>query len=255
MNIQDPPARILIVEDEPKLAAVLADYLHVDGFATTLLADGRDVIAHIRREPPDLMLLDLMLPGRGGIDICRDLRQFSALPVIILTARVDEIDRLLGLELGADDYVCKPFSPREVVARVKAILRRTASAAAVPSLPAASAGQPGSPPAAAPPAAVTSTVSGATGLWLDEAAYSARLDGVALKLTPVELRLLALLAGSPGRIFQREYLLGHLYDDRRVVTDRTIDSHVKNLRRKLQALRPGSDPIASVYGVGYRLDL
>ncbi|MGI4981789.1 MAG: response regulator [Janthinobacterium lividum] len=256
MNVNDPPARILIVEDEPKLAAVLADYLHVDGFATTLLADGRDVIAHVRHQPPDLMLLDLMLPGRSGIDICRDLRQFSALPVIILTARVDEIDRLLGLELGADDYVCKPFSPREVVARVKAILRRTASvAAAVPPLTAASAGRSGSLPAAAPPPAVTPTAPGATGLWLDEAAYSARLDGVALRLTPVELRLLALLARSPGRIFQREYLLGHLYDDRRVVTDRTIDSHVKNLRRKLQTLRPGSDPIASVYGVGYRLDL
>ncbi|MCY0386054.1 response regulator [Robbsia sp. Bb-Pol-6] len=239
------PPHILIVEDEPKLAVVLADYLHVDGFATTSLADGQDVIPHIRRQPPDLMLLDLMLPGRSGIDICRELRQFSTLPVIILTARVDEIDRLLGLELGADDYVCKPFSPREVVARVKAILRRMASAPA----------RAPSPAAAATASVAVAPQQGAPGLWLDEAAYSARLDGVALKLTPVELRLLALLAKSPGRIFQREYLLGHLYDDHRVVTDRTIDSHVKNLRRKLQALRPGSDPIASVYGVGYRLDL
>ncbi|MGI4861008.1 MAG: response regulator [Janthinobacterium lividum] len=255
MNVTDTPAHILIVEDEPKLAAVLADYLRVDGFATTSLADGREVIPHIRRQPPDLMLLDLMLPGRSGIDICRELRQFSALPVIILTARIDEIDRLLGLELGADDYVCKPFSPREVVARVKAILRRMASVAAAATLPAAAGAPLTAAPAAGSAVPLAAPASGAAGLWLDEAAYSARLDGVALKLTPVELRLLALLARSPGRIFQRDYLLGHLYDDHRVVTDRTIDSHVKNLRRKLQALRPGSDPIASVYGVGYRLDL
>jgi two-component system response regulator BaeR len=221
---------ILIVEDEPKLAAVMADYLHVDGFATKSISDGREVIPYIRTTPPSLMLLDVMLPGRNGMDICRELRQFSALPVIILTARVDEIDRLLGLDVGADDYVCKPFSPREVVARVKAILRR-----------------------AAPVILAAAFV--ATGLEVDEQFHSALLDGEALKLTPVEFRLLALLMRSPGRIFQRDYLLDQLYDDHRVVTDRTIDSHIKNLRRKLQAIRPASEPIVSVYGVGYRLEL
>ena len=230
------PSHILIVEDEPKLAAVLEAYLQLEGFVTTILNDGHQVMPFIRSTPPALMLLDLMLPGRSGMDICRELRQFSALPVIILTARIDEIDRLLGLEIGADDYVCKPFSPREVVARVKAILRRaTPAAAAADGLPQ---GQPGS-----------------QGLQVDEPFHHALLDGKELKLTPLELRLLALLMKSPGRIFSRDYLLSHLYDDHRVVTDRTIDSHIKNLRRKLQGARPDSEPIASVYGVGYRLEI
>ncbi|CAB3674717.1 Transcriptional regulatory protein BaeR [Paraburkholderia sediminicola] len=230
------PLHILIVEDEPKLAAVLEAYLQLEGFVTTILDDGHQVMPFIRSTPPALMLLDLMLPGRSGMDICRELRQFSALPVIILTARIDEIDRLLGLEIGADDYVCKPFSPREVVARVKAILRRaTPAAAAADGLPQ---GQQGS-----------------QGLQVDEQFHHALLDGKELKLTPLELRLLALLMKSPGRIFSRDYLLSHLYDDHRVVTDRTIDSHIKNLRRKLQGARPDSEPIASVYGVGYRLEI
>ncbi|RKE40010.1 two-component system response regulator BaeR [Paraburkholderia sp. BL23I1N1] len=230
------PSHILIVEDEPKLAAVLEAYLQLEGFATTILDDGHQVMPFVRSTPPAL-LLDLMLPGRSGMDICRELRQFSALPVIILTARIDEIDRLLGLEIGADDYVCKPFSPREVVARVKAILRRATPAAA-----AATAAADGSPPAP-------------QGLEVDEQFHLALLDGKELKLTPLELRLLALLMKSPGRIFSRDYLLSHLYADHRVVTDRTIDSHIKNLRRKLQGARPDSEPIASVYGVGYRLEI
>ncbi len=263
--------RILIVEDEPKLATVLTDYLRRDGFATTSLVDGRDVIPHIRADPPALMLLDLMLPGRNGMDICRELRQFSSLPVIILTARVDEIDRLLGLELGADDYVCKPFSPREVVARVKAILRRIASVS-VPAVAGEAAsdhdtaamhesrhGTTHALPRSLTPPVILATTAGdqppAIGLFLDEARHSAWLDGVPLRLTPVELRLLLLLGKAPGRTFEREYLLSNLYQDHRVVTDRTIDSHVKNLRRKLSVVRPGADPIASVYGVGYRLDL
>src|SRR5476649_54702 len=230
MSTERRGVRILIVEDEPKLAAVMADYLHIEGFETTSISDGAEVIPFIRTTPPSLMLLDLMLPGRNGMDICREVRQFSTLPVIILTARVDEADRLRGLEIGADDYVYKPFSPREVVARVKAILRR-----------------------AAPPALTAAPV--ATGLEVDQQFHSARLDGEELKLTPVELRMLALLMKSPGRIFPRDYLLNQLYDDHRVVTDRTIDSHIKNLRRKLQVVRPDSEPIVSVYGVGYRLEL
>jgi len=230
MNAQAATPHILIVEDEPKLAALLTDYLRLEGFSTNTISDGRKVIPAVRAHPPSLMLLDLMLPGRGGLDICRELRQFSELPVIILTARIEEIDRLLGLGIGADDYVCKPFSPREVVARVKGILRR--ASLSVPLIPDTT-----------------------TPLSIDEQFHSAYLDGEALTLTPLELRLLALLMKTPGRIFSRDYLLGHLYADHRVVTDRTIDSHIKNLRRKLQAVRPGSEPIASVYGVGYRLDL
>jgi len=185
----------------------------------------------VRQALPDLVLLDLMLPGRDGLDVCRDIRAYAPVPIIMVTARTEEIDRLLGLEMGADDYICKPYSPREVVARVKAVLRRVQE-------------RPG-------PAGAT----GADGLEVEPSAYLARLDGVVLDLTPAEFRLLALLASHPGRIFSRDQVLDGLYDDHRIVTDRAVDSHVKNLRRKLAQVRPGRDLIRSVYGVGYRLDL
>ncbi len=221
---------ILIVEDEPKLAAVLAEYLHTAGFATHTLADGNAVVPEVRARPPALVLLDLMLPGRDGLEICRELRSFTELPVIMVTARVEEIDRLLGLELGADDYICKPFSPREVVARVKAVLRRHAT---------------GSGPAQAGPV---------RGLQVEPQAWRAELDGHKLDLTPVEFRLLETLAAHPGRVFSRAALLERIYDDHRVVSDRTVDSHVKNLRRKLAEAAPGRELLHSVYGVGYRLE-
>ncbi|MEX3924887.1 response regulator [Paraburkholderia sp. BR10936] len=232
----DPTMRpsILIVEDEPKLAALLADYLAKEDFATTILADGREVVPYVREHQPSMVLLDLMLPGRSGLDVCRELRTFSAIPVMIITARVDEIDRLLGLELGADDYVCKPFSPREVVARVKAILRRAELLAR--------AHQEAEGTVASP-------------FSIDVAQHAARLDGRDLHLTPIEFRLLALLHSGPGRIYARDFLLRALYDDHRVVADRTIDSHVKNLRRKIQSIRPEQDMIRSIYGVGYRLEI
>ncbi|WP_269500232.1 response regulator [Castellaniella sp. S9] len=225
------PARVLVIEDEPKLAELLCVYLEAAGFEARRLGDGLEAAREVRDWSPALVLLDLMLPGKDGLDVCREIRAFSAVPIIMVTARVEEIDRLLGLELGADDYICKPYSPREVVARVKAVLRR--------SRPDATAGQ---------------EAARAAGLVIDEDAYRAQLDGTALELTPVEFRLLALLASAPGRIFSRDQVLDRLYDDHRVVTDRTVDSHVKNLRRKLGAIRPG-DLIRSVYGVGYRLDL
>lgn len=221
---------VCIVEDEPKIAALLDDYLRAAGYNTVLVNDGNLALPTIQQHQPDLVLLDLMLPGRDGLDICRDLRQQGQLPIIMLTAKVEEIDRLLGLELGADDYICKPFSPREVVARVKAVLRRYQTA-----------GQ-----------AANDTANNA--LRIDAEAHRAWLDGQELTLTPVEFRLLSALAAAPGRIFSRDQLLDHLYDDHRVVTDRTVDSHVKNLRRKLEAIRD-EDCIRSIYGVGYRLDL
>ncbi|WDY60077.1 response regulator [Pseudomonas sp. PSKL.D1] len=216
--------RILLVEDEPKLAALVGDYLRVGGYTVDHLDEGLAVIPAIRQQPYDLLLLDLMLPGRDGLDICRELRGFSAMPLIMMTARVDEIDRLLGLELGADDYICKPFSPRELVARVKAVLRR--SGAQAPSL----------------------------GLELDASTFQARYRGVAMDLTPVEFRMLAALAARPGQVLSRDQLMNHIYQDHRVVADRTVDSHVKNLRRKLTAITPGHDPVRSVYGVGYSLE-
>ncbi|TDO15286.1 MULTISPECIES: response regulator [Halomonas] len=220
-------AHILIVEDEPRLAGLLADYLRAAGYEPHVLDDGRDVVPWIHEHGPDLVLLDLMLPGEDGMSVCREIRGFSEVPVVMVTARVEEIDRLLGLELGADDYICKPFSPREVVARVKAILRRTRTD------PGADAGR---------------------GLVVDEAGYRASLDGEPLSLTPVEFRLLATLAAHPGRVFSRDQLLDHLYDDHRVVTDRTVDTHVKNLRRKMAAICGDQELIRSVYGVGYRLE-
>ncbi|WP_369991393.1 response regulator [Pseudomonas xanthosomatis] len=218
-------SRILLVEDEPKLAALVGDYLRAGGHDVEHLADGLAVLPAVRQGQYDLMLLDLMLPGRDGLDICRELRGFSQMPLIMMTARVDEIDRLLGLELGADDYICKPFSPRELVARVKALLRR--SGAQAPAL----------------------------GLELDARAFQARYKGVLLDLTPVEFRMLAALAARPGQVLSRDQLMNHIYQDHRVVADRTVDSHVKNLRRKLVAVTPGQDPVRSVYGVGYSLEL
>lgn len=221
-------AKILIVEDEPKLAALLGDYFRASGYEASWIADGREVVPSVKADPPDLIVLDLMLPGRDGLDVCRELRTFTNVPLVMVTARVEEIDRLLGLELGADDYICKPFSPREVVARVKAVFRRV-SRGAVPA--------------------------SALGLSIDEQRFIATFHGKPLDLTPVEFRLLKTLAAAPGRVFSRTQLLDNLYADHRVVTDRTVDSHVKNLRRKLERASPDRELVESVYGVGYKLDL
>jgi two-component system, OmpR family, response regulator BaeR len=215
------PARILIVEDEPKLAALLADYLRPEGYLVEVIGDGLLVIDAVKRSAPDLILLDLMLPGRDGLSLCRELRGFSDVPIVMMTARIEEVDRLLGLDSGADDYICKPYSPREVVARVKAILRRQRRNEADQSL------------------------------VVDEARLRATLHGKDLDLTLVEFRLLRTLSTTPGRVYSRDRLLDTLYDDGRVVTDRTVDSHIKNLRRKLEAAAPGHNPIRSVYGAGY----
>ncbi|MCC7040377.1 MAG: response regulator [Burkholderiales bacterium] len=217
---------ILIVEDEEKLAGLLDVYLRAAGYATQWIADGDRVAEAVQANPPALVLLDLMLPGRDGLAVCRELRALGDVPIVMLTARVDEIDRLLGLELGADDYICKPFSPREVVARVRAILRR-----------------------------VQVRTAAGDGLRIDSGSFRATLDGVALDLTPVEFRLLRMLASPPGHVLGRQQLLLGLYEDHRVVTDRTVDSHVKNLRRKLAEAAPGRDLIRSVYGVGYALEI
>jgi two-component system response regulator BaeR len=218
--------RVLIVEDEPKLASLLRDYLAAAEFETEVLHDGAAAIGRIRESAPDAVLLDLMLPGKDGLSICREVRSFSHVPILMITARVEEIDRLLGLELGADDYICKPFSPREVVARVKAVLRR---------------GQP-----------LQTSPSAPLPLVLDEVRFEVLVHGTPLTLTPVEFRLLKRLSEQPGRVFSRAALITAAYTDHRVVSDRTVDSHIKNLRRKLADA--GVDVIGSVYGVGYRFE-
>jgi len=217
---------ILIVEDEAKLAALLSDYLKAAGFETHWIAEGTAVVEWVSLHQPALILLDLMLPGRDGLDISRDIRSFSRVPIIMTTARVEEIDRLLGLALGADDYVCKPYSPREVVARVKAVLRRVGPRAQ---------GEEGT-------------------LALDEGSLRVRAGGREIELTAVEFALLATLYSAPGRIFSRDRLMDRIYRDHRIVSDRTVDSHVKKLRRKLAELAPELDLIHSVYGVGYRYE-
>lgn len=221
------PPDILVVEDEPKIAALLADYLRTyAGAAVTVVHRGDEALEAFERHRPDLVLLDLMLPGLDGIEVCKRLRARSDVPVVMVTARVEEIDRLLGLELGADDYICKPFSPREVVARVRAVLRRVRGSVAA---------------------------TGVGGLEIDCDAYSARLAGRDLGLTAVEFALLRTLHDRPGAVFSRQQLMDHMYDDYRVVNDRAVDTHVKNLRRKIAAVRPDIELIESVYGVGYRL--
>jgi len=214
---------LYIVEDEAELAALVADYARAAGFAPTVFGDGAAALAAIRAAVPALIVLDLMLPGLDGLSLCRAVRAFSEVPIVMVTARVEEIDRLLGLELGADDYLCKPFSPRELMARIKAILRRSGVA----------------------PAA----------LALDAGTRRASVHGRPLDLTPTEFDLLAALARRPGQVLSRAQLLGLAYPDNLDVTDRAIDSHIKNLRRKIEAAAPALEPIRSIYGLGYRFEL
>lgn len=219
-------AHILIVEDEDKIAALLQDYLRLDSFDSSHLARGDMVEDWLASHQPDLILLDIMLPGLSGLELCKRIRQRSQVPIILLTARIEEIDRLLGLELGADDYICKPFSPREVVARVKTVLRRSRSA----------------------------PVAAKNDLRLDRDSYQAWLQGQNLELTAVEFLLLATLAEHPSRIFNREQLMNVIYTDHRIVADRTIDSHIKKIRRKIATVLPEQELIHSLYGVGYKFE-
>jgi two-component system, OmpR family, response regulator BaeR len=219
-------ASILIVEDEADLSSVMADYVTAAGYAARVIADGREALASVQRAIPDLIVLDIMLPNLDGLALCKAVREFSEVPIIMVTARVQEIDRLLGLETGADDYLCKPFSPRELVARIKAILRRSRK-------PDDEARQ----------------------VEVDETARSVRIRAQLLDLTPTEYSLLAAMVKRPGTIFSRAQLLDLASRDNLDVTDRAIDSHIKNLRRKLAAVLPDAEVIHSVYGLGYRFEL
>jgi two-component system response regulator BaeR len=225
------PRTILVVEDEAKLAAVLCDYLRAAGFAPLSCADGLEALQRFDAVAPALVLLDLMLPGLDGTEVCRALRRKSAVPIIMLTARVDEVDRLLGLEIGADDYVCKPYSPREVVARVRALLRRSDGLLA------------------------NAGAADMNGLSLDDDTLRATWRGRALALTAVEYRLLRTLLQRAEHVLARAQLLDAMHLDYRDTSDRTVDSHIKNLRRKLATAGLSADCIVSVYGVGYRFEL
>ncbi len=223
-----PAPTILVVEDEEKIATLLIDYLQKMGnYQTHWISHGDDVLPWLGSNEAALIVLDIMLPGMNGMDICKEVRRHSNIPIMMATARVEEIDRLLGLELGADDYICKPYSPREVVARVKAILRRSQG---------------------------SSQPSGDT-LVIDRHGWQARYLGEDLQLTPVEFSLISHLAEQSGRVFSRQQLLDVIYSDHRIVNDRTVDTHIKNIRRKLEEIDAETVTIESVYGVGYRLSM
>ena len=221
---------ILVVDDEPKIADLARDYLEHAGFNVRIAGDGETALAAIRRDRPDLVVLDLGLPGLDGLDVTRAIRRDSNLPVIMLTARNDELDKLLGLELGADDYLTKPFSPRELVARVRAVLRRVAAAAEPRADELIRAGE----------------------LTLDLPRMRADLGDRSIDLTPTEFALLAAMARQPGRIFTRSQLLDAVHGVAFESYERAIDTHIKNLRRKLEPDPRRPVLVLTVYGVGYR---
>ena len=218
---------IFVVEDEIKISKLLRDYLTQEGFTVTCLDRGDQVVSKVKKEQPALILLDLMLPGKDGLEVCREIRKFSTVPVLMLTAKVEEIDRIIGLELGADDYICKPFSPREVIARVKAVLRRSYA-----------------------PADLDQIIAGP--LSLNPETHQVTIDGRPLKLTPSEFGLLKAMMASPNKVFSRSELLDRVQGYQFEGYDRTIDSHIKNLRKKIARLIPDQDIICTVYGVGYQ---
>jgi len=216
---------VLVIEDDAKISQLLIDYLTQADYQTQAIFDGQvalDVLAH---STPSAIILDLMLPSVDGIEICKQVRKVSDVPILMLTARIDEIDRLLGLDVGADDYVCKPFSPKEVLARVRALIRRSQGMVITPSR------------------------------WqVDEESLRIAWQGQWLPLTTVEFRILHLLIKRSGRVFSRSQLLDCVYDDLHDINDRTIDSHIKNIRRKIQTIDPTNDSISSIYGMGYRFE-
>jgi two-component system response regulator BaeR len=222
-----PSKQILVVEDEEKIRRLLCDYLQASGFRTSTQANGDRVISQVKKDMPDLILLDIMLPGTDGMELCREIRKFSDVPVIMITARVEEIDRLLGLELGADDYICKPFSPREVVARVKAVFRRVHAKPRTHNL-------------------VVGSIS------LDDKTHQVMVDKQVLNLTPNEFGLLKIMMSQPNRVFSRNELINRVQGYDFEGYDRTIDTHIKNLRKKIAQKRPGQEIIGTVYGVGYK---
>jgi DNA-binding response OmpR family regulator len=221
--------RILVVDDEPQIVRVLRGYLEKAGYAVLTAHDGPEALRIARQEHPDLLILDLMLPGMDGLDVCRALRKDTDVPIIMLTARVEETERIIGLELGADDYVTKPFSPREVVARVRSVLRRTQSAGE---------------------AHDETYVVGE--LRLETATRALFVADRQVDLTPAEFEIVRTMMRSPGRVFSREQLLeaqGLFYEG----YERTIDTHIKNLRRKIEAEPAHPDYLLTVRGFGYRI--
>ncbi|MBN2865777.1 MAG: response regulator [Thiotrichales bacterium] len=240
MSITTKP-QVVIVEDEFKIAQILIDYLNANDYQPIHFENGEGVVAYVKNHSVDCVLLDVMLPNANqfgdGLQLCKAIRQLSQVPIMMLTARIEEIDRILGLELGADDYICKPFSPREVMARIKALLRRSQMQADLH---------------------VNSQdrdhlSAHSDALWqLDEGRFQLHYQAQHLDLTSVEFEIMRTLSSSPGHIFSRSQLIEKIYSDHRIVSDRTVDSHIKKLRQKLNGAFGEQEWIHSVYGVGYK---
>lgn len=227
----DTNQTVLIVEDEPDLARLLEQYVANSGYKTKVINNGLDVEPWLSANNANLIILDLMLPGKSGLDICQEIRSTNQTPIIITTAKVEEIDRLLGLEIGADDYICKPYSPKEVVARIKTVLRRV-------------------------DASLSPSASAATDALIDIDLDKLHISvgTTTIELTQIEINLFKLLYDEPGKIFSRQQILDNIYHDYRIVSDRTVDSHIKKLRKKLHDALPDRDLIKSIYGAGYKFE-
>ncbi|MGC4770570.1 response regulator transcription factor [Micromonospora sp. DT44] len=223
-------ARVLIAEDDEKQAELVRRYLEREGHTVVVVGDGRAALEHLRQRPPDLLILDVMMPKVDGLDVCRILRRESDLPVLMLTARATEDDLLLGLDLGADDYMTKPYSPRELVARVRTLLRRGQRTTHA-----------------------TDPVLRVGDLHVDPIRHEVRVDGRRVDCTPGEFQLLQAMAAQPGRAFTRDQLLSHLHGFDKYITGRTVDVHVMNLRRKIEPNPRRPVRLLTVYGVGYKL--
>jgi len=223
--------KILVVDDEPRITELLVSYLSKEGYIVATAADGEEALTAIERENPDLVLLDLMLPKKNGYEVCREVRAKSNLPIIMLTARDEEPDKIVGLELGADDYITKPFSPREVIARVRAVLRRSEAEI------------------------VEQKVIRAGGIQIDPIRHEVKRDDKVIDLTPTEFKILQTLADSPRRVFTRLQLVEEVQGYSFEGYERTIDAHIKNLRQKIEEDPKNPRLIGTVYGVGYRFEL
>jgi len=220
--------KILIVEDESNIAEVLIAYCQNEGYQVKHLDNGSTVVDYVKENNVDLMLLDLMLPDVDGLTICKEIRQFSQLAIIMVTAKTEEIDRLLGLEFGADDYICKPFSPREVIARIKAVLRRFSKD--------------------------STNIIKQSGFTLEADKYRLTLKDTLIELTPIEFKIFELLLCNKGRVYSRDSILNKVYSDLADVCDRNIDTHIKNIRKKINLVSKETNPISSGYGVGYKFE-
>lgn len=220
--------KVFVVEDDTKIAALLGDYLAAAEYDAHIFHDARTVIAKAKQIEPSAVILDVMLPAGSGLKLCSQLREFSSVPILMLTARIEEQDKIAALDCGADDYVTKPFGAKEVIARINALIRRAEGR-------------------------LTTDIS-ADGFAVDEQGLRIAWKGQWIDLSPSEFRILTCLVRQPGRVFSRDQLLDQLSASAAESTDRAVDSHIKNIRRKLQAIDPDAQLITSVYGAGYRLD-